>query len=75
MRKNIRVLTLAIAVTVLSLPAFGAPKKSPKADEERAESAGIGPAVLWRDPGDIATRNLFYGPGGQKDQPHVPLHL
>jgi hypothetical protein len=73
MRKNIRVLTLAVAVTLWSLPAFGAPKKSPKAEEERAESAGIGPAVLWRNPGDIASRNLYYGPGGEKDQPHGPF--
>jgi hypothetical protein len=30
-------------------------------------------AILWKDPGDIASRNLFYGPGGEKDQPRVPL--
>ena len=27
------------------------------------------PAVLWRNPDDIATRNLFYGPGGKGHQP------
>lgn len=26
--------------------------------------------MLWREPRDIASRNLFYGPGGQKDAPH-----
>ena len=26
-------------------------------------------AVLWRDPTDMASRNLFYGPGGKEDQP------
>ncbi len=31
------------------------------------ESAG--PAVLWKNPADLESRNLFYGPGGQK---HVP---
>ena len=25
--------------------------------------------VLWRYPTDIATRNLYYGPGGRKDAP------
>lgn len=25
--------------------------------------------VLWVDPQDISSRNLFYGPGGRKDQP------
>jgi hypothetical protein len=27
------------------------------------------PAVLWRDPGDVASRNLFYGPGGKAHEP------
>ena len=73
MRKNIQLFTLTIAVAVLSLPAAGAPKKSPKAEEERAESAAAAPAVLWRNPEDIKSRNLFYGPGGEKDQPHGPF--
>jgi len=30
-------------------------------------------AILWRDPGDIRLRNLYYGPGGKKDQPEEPL--
>lgn len=30
-------------------------------------------AVIWEDPGDIRSRNLFYGPGGKKDEPHGPL--
>jgi hypothetical protein len=29
-----------------------------------------GRPTLWRDPADISARNLFYGPGGQEDQPH-----
>ena len=29
-----------------------------------------GPAVLWRDPGDIASRDLYYGPGGKIHEPH-----
>jgi hypothetical protein len=72
MRKNTQVFTLVVAVGFWSLPMFGAPKKSPGAQEEGAESAGKGPAVLWRNPEDIASRNLFYGPGGEKDQPHGP---
>ncbi len=30
---------------------------------------GAAPAVLWREPGDIKTRDLFYGPGGTEHQP------
>src|SRR5262249_4559658 len=40
------------------------------AETERAAS---GPAVLWREPSDIARRNLFFGPGGRKHQPHGPF--
>jgi len=29
--------------------------------------------LLWRDPTDIRSRNLFYGPGGEADQPHGAL--
>ena len=39
-------------------------KTSPKADAK-----GEGPAVLWRNPVDIASRNLYYGPGGKENQP------
>ncbi len=31
------------------------------------------PGVLWREPADIRTRNLFYGPGGEKDAPKGPF--
>jgi hypothetical protein len=33
------------------------------------EITGHGPAVLWRYPNDIATRNLYYGRGGQAHAP------
>jgi hypothetical protein len=45
-------------------------KKEHKPEKSRVETTGNGPAVLWRDPGDTASRDLFYGPGGQADQPH-----
>src|SRR5579862_5880309 len=28
---------------------------------------------LWREPKDIASENLFYGPGGKNHQPHGPF--
>jgi hypothetical protein len=40
--------------------------------ERHAKREGIaatGPAVMWREPVDIASRDLFYGPGGKA---HVP---
>jgi hypothetical protein len=36
---------------------------------ERQDAAASGPAVIWRDPGDVAALNLFYGAGGQAHAP------
>ena len=35
--------------------------------------AGDKPAHLWSEPTDIASRDLFYGPGGQEHQPVGPF--
>src|SRR5579872_731820 len=32
-----------------------------------------GTSLIWSDPGGISSRNLFYGSGGEKDQPHPPF--
>jgi hypothetical protein len=29
--------------------------------------------ILWIDPGDVRSRDLFYGPGGKEGQPREPL--
>jgi hypothetical protein len=73
MRKNIHVLTLAIAAGVLSLPAVCASKKTAPESPGRGENTALGPALLWRNPENIASRDLFYGPGGEKHQPHPPF--
>jgi hypothetical protein len=44
----------------------GAPKVTNK-------PAGEGPPILWREPVDIASRNLVYGAGGQAHQPGSDL--
>src|SRR5205085_5355532 len=72
MRKNINALTLAIAIAVCSVPAVSAPKKTAPESPGRREITALGPAVLWRNPTDIASRDLFYGPGGEKHQPIGP---
>ena len=38
-----------------------------------AAKAASEPAVLWKDPGDIASRDLVYGSGGEKHLPHGPF--
>ena len=31
------------------------------------------PGILWSNPTDLASRNLFWGPGGEEHQPHGPF--
>src|ERR1700680_1254343 len=73
MRKNIHILTLAIATVVWSVPTGWAAKKTAPESPGRGENTALAPAVLWRNPTDIASRDLFYGPGGEKHQPHGPF--
>jgi hypothetical protein len=60
---------LPVLLLIVARPAFCAGKKSLQAREEAAP----GVSALWRDPGDIRSRDLFYGPGGMKDEPHGPF--
>ncbi len=64
--------TLILAAVVLSVPSAGAPKANSKTRAGKEEITAAGPAMLWRNPTDISSRNLFWGPGGEKDQPHGP---
>ena len=40
-----------------------------KPSQDKKEKASNLPLVIWRDPGDISTLNLFYGAGGKEDAP------
>jgi len=35
--------------------------------------SGGAPGILWREPNDIVTRNLYYGPGGKAHEPRGPF--
>jgi hypothetical protein len=56
-----------LTLTVLGFPLVAAPSKKSLLPEALAG------AVLWQDPGNIASRDLYYGPGGETDQPHGPF--
>jgi hypothetical protein len=67
------IMPLVVATACLSVA--GADKKalrSQEADRAIVES-GSKPDALWRYPDDIASRNLFYGPGGKQHEPHGPF--
>src|SRR5881296_1067973 len=54
-----------VALFILLAVSAGVAKDQPKAKQPPQTSP-----VLWSDPVDIASRNLFYGEGGERDQPH-----
>jgi hypothetical protein len=56
---------LALILASLPSPAMAEMHKSTAIEHPNA--------ILWRDPGDVSSRNLYYGPGGKEDQPQEPL--
>jgi len=59
---------------VLSLPTATAGGKAVetavKTKKAAAKGSATGPAVMWSEPADIQSRDLFYGPGGKEHVPH-----
>src|ERR1700678_1354059 len=71
---NLKIYRLTAVLTLLLLPglAVGGGKKRTDGVNDGAEIAGSN-AVLRIDPGNIASRDLYYGPGGKEHQPHGPF--
>jgi hypothetical protein len=67
MQGTVRVLTL----TLIAL--LGGAVRAPAAGKKSKAPETSGTPVLWRDPADWATRDLFYGPGGKAHEPHGPF--
>ncbi len=65
-----RTLTASLAVLMLNHPTAGIAAKKNPGHSVTAETTAEGPPVLWRDPGDISSRNLYYGAGGKAHEPH-----
>ena len=65
--RAISVLTIAL---ILLLPAGLAGQKKAK-KKDKNEPLPEGTAVLWREPTDIASRDLFLGPGGEEMKPDL----
>src|SRR5581483_380166 len=60
------------AVLFLTLPLTIA-RTAERSTAHTEEPVNTGPAVLWRDPVDIGSRNLFDGPGGKAHEPRGPF--
>ena len=63
-----------LALTLLTALMAAAPQfvRAAKAAPGPVIEYGGHPGVLWREPNDITTRNLYYGPGGKQHQPRGP---
>ena len=70
MFKRKRALALFLAAALATLPAVGRAKKKDKADPAIREITAPKRDSLWRNPIDLTSRNLFYGPGGKEHEPH-----
>jgi hypothetical protein len=57
-----------VLLVVLSLAGAALGETAPQANSSASE-------VLWRDPGDVRSLNLFWGPGGEKHQPQPPVEF
>ena len=70
MSKSIKGVGSWVVVILIALPVAAAAKKRDKDQSQKKEITRSAPAFLWRNPVDIRSRNLFYGPGGKEDEPH-----
>ena len=70
---NRKIILLFLALIAIEFPSISTARKSNKTSEAKKEIARQGNAVLWQNPRDIASRNLYFGPGGEKDAPHAAL--
>ncbi len=68
---NRKIVLLLTSLMLAGLSATGAVKKKHKTAESEVESTATLPAELWRNPTDIASRDLYYGPGGKEHAPHT----
>ncbi len=66
---NARRYFTAMLMLVALSASLTAQKKDKNKENANAASAANLPAVIWRDPGDVASLNLLYGAGGQAHAP------
>lgn len=70
-RENRRTVVLLISLMILSSASVFAQKKSAKPDKKDKQIPANAKRVLWTDPGNISSRDLFLGPGGAAMKPNL----
>jgi hypothetical protein len=69
MSRVLQLVIVLLAFTAIGAPASGKSHPKNKATVRRAETTEGAPPVLWREPADLESRDLFYGIGGPKLAP------
>src|SRR3989442_11187059 len=67
-RKSLCLLFFLSVVFALTSASYMNSEKSKK-----NPAAAAGTAVMWQEPTDISSRDLFYGPGGKEHEPQGPF--
>ena len=70
-RENRRTVLLVISLMILSCSSVFAQKESDKPDKKDKQIPANATRVLWSDPGNISSRDLFLGPGGAAMKPDL----
>jgi hypothetical protein len=70
MSKKIHWFTIFLGILALACVSQARGRKVDKSETTAAEISANTHSVLWRNPSDITSRNLFFGPGGKDHQPH-----
>jgi len=70
MNRKLRLVLVLLAMATLVSSAAAAANKGSKTPASEKETPNQANSVLWRSPGDIRSRNLFFGPGGEAHAPH-----
>jgi hypothetical protein len=68
MSLTVRYIVIAFLICILTSSFDASAQDIRGADGKKTNAANL-PAVLWREPTDITARDLFYGPGGEGQQP------
>jgi hypothetical protein len=70
-RRRGLVLLAALLMIIASLEVFS----TVKADKKKKQEADNARPVLWRDPGNMRKRDLYYGPGSKERAPVPPFRF
>jgi len=73
MSQKAKIFTLFLVTLLANLGVLSAAKKRDELTSDKAEFTGIARPVLWREPTDMAARDLVYGSGGKEHAPAPPF--